>query len=186
MTIHDKKKKAEQKEEKEGTLRLLTSGEIALAKSVFRSTIPYHKVWIHHDSYLPFGLQNKNTAMAPNGEIYFREHYREDYSLSVPFYKHMFIHEMVHVWQREKGMNVICRGLVSWAVSYRYVLDGRLLSEYPMEQQAQIISDHFILLAEGYIKWCGLRDLNVITLDGNISEPVIEKQYANALRGFPW
>ncbi len=36
MTIHDKKKKAEQKEEKEGTLRLLTSGEIALAKSVFR------------------------------------------------------------------------------------------------------------------------------------------------------
>ncbi|MCZ7841435.1 type IV secretion protein Rhs [Leclercia adecarboxylata] len=186
MTIHDKKKKTEQKEEKEGSLRLLTTGEVELAKSVFRSTIPYHKVWIHHDSYLPFGLQNKNTAMAPNGEIYFREHYREDYSLSVPFYKHMFIHEMVHVWQREKGMNVIGRGLVSWAVSYRYVLDGRLLSEYSMEQQAQIISDHFILLSEGYTKWCGLRDHHVITLDGNISEPVLEKQYENTLRGFPW
>ncbi|MDR9891304.1 type IV secretion protein Rhs [Pseudenterobacter timonensis] len=176
----------DQKAEKEGTLRLLTSGEITLAKSVYKSTIPYHKVWIHHDSYLPFGFQNKNTAMAPNGEMYFREHYREDYSLSVPFYKHMFIHEMAHVWQREKGMNVIGRGLVSWAVSYRYVLDGRLLSEYPMEQQAQIIADHFILHTEGYIKWCELRDHAVITLDGNISELVIEKQYENALRGFPW
>ncbi|MEM0706045.1 type IV secretion protein Rhs [Enterobacter quasihormaechei] len=186
MTIHDEKKKTDQKEDQEGSLRLLTSGEIVLAKSVYKSTIPYHKVWIHHDSYLPFGLQNKNTAMAPNGEMYFREHYREDYSISVPFYKHMFIHEMAHVWQREKGMNVIGRGLVSWAVSYRYVLDGSLLSDYPMEQQAQIIADHFILHTEGYMKWCGLRDHDVITLDGNISESVIEKLYENTLRGFPW
>ena len=72
MTIHDKEKDKEKKDKKEGTLRLLTSGEIALAKSVFRSTIPYHKVWIHFDSYLPFGLQDQYTAMAPNGEIYFR------------------------------------------------------------------------------------------------------------------
>jgi len=42
-------------------------------------------------------------------------------------------------------MNIIGRGLVSWLVSYRYTLDGRLLSEYPMEQQAQIIADNFVL-----------------------------------------
>jgi len=190
MTIHDnnKKEKKEDKKEdkKEGSLRRLTTGEIALAKSVFRSTIPYHKVWIHHDSYLPFGMQDKNTAMAPDGEIYFREHYREDYSLSVPFYRHMFIHEMAHIWQREKGMNVIGRGLVSWAVSYRYVLDERLLSDYPMEQQSQIIADYFSLQVEGYIKWCELRESNTITLDGDIGEQVIRQQYVNALRGFPW
>ena len=86
----------------EGSLRLLTPGEIALARLVFRLTIPYEKVWIHHDSFLPFGLQNKQTAMPPDGKIYFREHYRDDYSLSVPFYQHMFIHEMAHVWLREK------------------------------------------------------------------------------------
>jgi hypothetical protein len=172
--------------EKEGSRRLLTPGEIALAKSVFMSTIVYHKVWIHHDSYLPFGLQDKNTAMAPDGEIYLREHYRSDYSRSVPFYQHMFIHEMAHVWQREKGMNVTGRGLVSWAVSYRYVLDGRLLSDYPMEQQAQIIADHFSLQTEGYTKWRDLRDQEVITLDGNVDESVIRQQYKNTLRGFPW
>lgn len=49
----------------EGSLRLLTPGEIALARLVFRLTIPYEKVWIHHDSFLPFGLQNKQTAMPP-------------------------------------------------------------------------------------------------------------------------
>ena len=92
MSIHDKKKKAEQKEEKEGSLRLLTSGEIVLAKSVYKSTIPYHKVWIHHDSYLPLGLQNKNTAMSPNGEIYFRHWYRDDYASTLPFLQHLFIH----------------------------------------------------------------------------------------------
>ena len=110
----------------EGSLRLLTPGEIALARLVFRLTIPYEKVWIHHDSFLPFGLQNKQTAMPPDGKIYFREHYRDDYSLSVPFYQHMFIHEMAHVWQREKGMNVIGRGMFSWAVNYRYVLVKRI------------------------------------------------------------
>lgn len=43
-----------QQAQQEGSLRLLTLGEIKLAKSVFGNSIEYHKVWIHHDSYLPF------------------------------------------------------------------------------------------------------------------------------------
>lgn len=83
-------------------------------------------------------------------------------------------------------MNVIGRGLVSWLVSYRYHLDGRLLSEYPMEQQAQIIADNFSLQAEGYYGWLSLRIDHDITLDGDISESVIRQGYKEALRGFPW
>ncbi len=79
---------------------------------------------------------------------------------------------------------------VSWqhyrAVNYRYVLDGRLLSEYPMEQQAQIIADHFTLQAEGYGTWCDMRRDGDITLDGNMSEYVIRSLYTSTLRGFPW
>lgn len=176
----------DKKERKEGGIRLLTPGEIALATSVFKSTIQYHTVWVHHGSYLPFNLQNKHTAMTPNGELYFRSWYRDDFSVTVPFLQHLFIHEMSHVWQRSRGMNVVARGLVSWMVSYRYVLDGRLLSEYPMEQQAQIIADHFSLKAEGYKAWRDLRDNSYITLDGDISETVVRQHYKNALRGFPW
>lgn len=83
-------------------------------------------------------------------------------------------------------MNVIARGLISWLVSYRYTLDGRLLSEYSMEQQAQIIADNFALQNEGYYGWLKLRIDHSITLDGNISEYVIKQGYKNALRGFPW
>ncbi|WP_338557318.1 type IV secretion protein Rhs [Erwinia sp. E_sp_B04_7] len=178
----------EQLKIKEGGLRLLTTGEIKLAQSVFLSTIDYSKVWIHRESYLPFNLQDNNTAMTPNGEIYFRDQYSDDFSRETDNVQHMFIHEMGHVWQREKGMNVLFRGLVSWMVSYRYTLDGRLLSEYPMEQQAQIIADDFVLQVFGYDAWnyLEIKKYPVITLDGNTSESLIREQYRNALRGFPW
>lgn len=171
---------------KEGGVRLLTPGETELAKSVFGSTIDYNTVWIHKESYLPFDLQNEHTAMTPNGEIYFRNEYRDDFSASLPYLQHLFIHEMSHVWQRARGVNVIARGLISWLVSYRYKLDGRLLSEYPMEQQAQIIADFFTLQAEDYDTWIRLRNFGGITLDGDISESVIRKLYKETLRGFPW
>jgi len=77
---------------KEGGLRLLTLGEMLLARSVFASTIEYPTVWIHRDSYLPFNLQNENTSMAPNGEIYFRNQYKDDFSQSTYDYQHLFIH----------------------------------------------------------------------------------------------
>ncbi|MBW7592212.1 type IV secretion protein Rhs [Enterobacter kobei] len=173
---------------KEGGVRLLTAGEIQLAQSVFLSTIDYSKVWIHRESYLPFNLQDNNTAMTPNGEIYFRDLYFDDFSQTTDSLKHLFIHEISHVWQRGKGMNVIFRGLVSWMVSYRYTLDGRLLSEYPMEQQAQIIADNFVLQTFGYEIWSHLENKRYpdITLDGDTSESVIREGYKNALRGFPW
>lgn len=171
---------------KEGGVRLLTPGETELAKSVFRSTIDYSTVKIHKASYLPFNLQNEQTAMTPNGELYFRELHRDDFSLSTDDYQHLFIHEMSHVWQRARGMNVIGRGLVSWMVSYRYTLDGRLLSEYPMEQQAQIIADNFTLQARDYSAWVRLRRDSAVTLDGDISEAIIRELYRKALRGFPW
>lgn len=180
--------KADKYNVKEGGLRLLTAGEIQLAQSVFASTIEYSKVWIHRDSYLPFNLQYEDTAMTPNGEFYFRNTYRDDFSQSTDNFQHLFIHEMSHVWQRERGMNVIGRGLVSWLVSYRYTLDGRLLHEYQMEQQAQIIADNFVLQTFGYEIWCHLENKKYpdITLDGDTSEAVIREGYKNSLRGFPW
>ncbi|MFB0713996.1 type IV secretion protein Rhs, partial [Buttiauxella noackiae] len=45
---------------KEEGARLLTPGEIELAKSVFKSTIEYNTVWIHKESYLPFNLQDEH------------------------------------------------------------------------------------------------------------------------------
>lgn len=172
--------------EKEGTLRLLTPGEVRMARAVFGDAIEYHKVWVHHDSYFPFGLQPDNAGMAPNGELYFRAWYTHDFSQSDLPHRHIFIHEMCHVWQRSRGMNVRLNGLISSLVSYRYALNGRPLRRYPMEQQAQIITDWYILNTYGYIAWCTLKERGDITLDGDTTESVIRAQYQKTLQNFPW
>lgn len=91
---------------KEGTLRLMTPGEITMARCVFGNHIIYHRVWIHNDSYFPFGLQGKRVAMSPNGEVWFRkEYYHPDFSSGFvdERLKHNFIHESGHIWQHQHG-----------------------------------------------------------------------------------
>ena len=99
---------------------------------------------------------------------------------------HVFIHELSHVWQRERGMCVICRGVVSFMADYTYDLDGRLLSEYPMEQQAQIIADNYILSEWGFDRWNQFRTYNYVKLIKAMSETEASAAYKVALRGFPW
>ncbi|ELY4673218.1 type IV secretion protein Rhs [Cronobacter muytjensii] len=174
--------------QQEGSLRLLTPGDIKLAKSVFGNSVTYHKVWIHHDSYLPLGMQGDYAALTPNGELYFRYWYRDDFSTSTANLQHLFIHEMSHVWQCERGMYVKLRGFFSWAVSYRYGLDKRTLRQYPLEQQAQIIADHFLLENFGYAQWLVYRDRSqdIVSYDGVLDESTLRERYAYTLKGFPY
>ncbi|QQO74437.1 type IV secretion protein Rhs [Morganella morganii] len=127
-------------------LRQITLGEMAMAKTIFGNSMSYN-VWVHCDSYLPFGMQSDNVAMAPNGDIYFRELlYRHDFSEAFPDFQHLFIHELTHVWQHQNGMWVRTRGLFSSFANYSYILDGKKkLSDYGMEKQANIVADYFIL-----------------------------------------
>lgn len=172
--------------ENEGFLRLLTLGELRLARSVFGNSIRYHTVWIHHDSYIPFGLQLKEYVMTPNGELYFRDWYKNDFSTEKQDLQHLFIHEMMHVWQRERGMQVFLRGLLSWYVDYGYHLDDRKLTQYPLEQQAQIVADHFILETYGLAKWIELKALKVVTSKNVVQhEAELKSLYRVALRNFP-
>lgn len=131
--------------------RHLTSGDIRLAESIFKNAINYSRVKVHKCSYFPFNLQNKDTAVTPDGEIYFMpQRYRSDFSQTLPYEQHWFIHEMSHVWQYQTGLNVKLRGTLSWAVSYRYSLPNyKLISDYGMEAQACIIADYFWLITFG-------------------------------------
>ncbi|WP_342323134.1 type IV secretion protein Rhs [Kosakonia sp. BYX6] len=147
----------------EGIKRKLTLGETLLARSVFGDEIFYDSVRIHCDSYLPLGLQNEQYVMTPNGELYYRRSlYRRDFSIEPPPTQHLFIHEMTHVWQHQKGMWVCTRGLVSWATVYKYKIDKFRLSDYPMEQQASIIADHFYLKTFGEKAFFRLADRELI------------------------
>jgi uncharacterized Zn-binding protein involved in type VI secretion len=138
--------------------RPLTSGEIAMARQVFGNSIDYSKVKVHNHGYLWFNLQGKNTAMSPDGEIYFREeNYEADFSNPSTVGKsaynriyHWFIHEMGHVWQYQLGYGVKKKGAVLQTTqgkkAYYYQLDPNKnlsLSDYNMEQQCEIIADYY-------------------------------------------
>jgi len=83
---------------KEEDSRSLTAGEIIMARMLFQGSINYSKVKIHNEEYLWFGLQDNDTAVTPNGEMYWpKDHFKEDYSSAFPDYQWWFMHEMVHV-----------------------------------------------------------------------------------------
>lgn len=169
---------------KKGGLRLLTPGEIRLATELYGRSIRYNRVWVHHGSYLPLGMQENNTAMTPSGEIWFETNvYRDDHSKTLPDAQHLFMHEMMHIWQYQRGMNVKTRGLFSWAVNYKYNFNKKMLSGYPMEQQASIVADYWLLTRFGFNGY--ERIINYAAFDKNEPKGSLIAKYKKVLGGFP-
>lgn len=133
-------------------IRGLTGGEVLLAKGVYGDLIDYDKVVVINCPYLPW--QPLATFMAPNGCIFVhREHYQADYAVLDLSYQGIFIHEMAHVLQYQKGISVLGRGALlqtAYYLSckrynpYRYVLqEGKSFFDYNIEQQGDIARDIF-------------------------------------------
>lgn len=171
----------------EGGLRRLRIGEVYLASSLYHYSIHYNKVWVHFESYLPFNLQPANIAMAPNGEMWFRQdNYEDDFSAPQKGrveQQHLFMHEMMHVWQHQHGMWVRMRGLFSRFADYTYSLDKNKLLEYSLEQQASIVSDYWLLKTYGFSRYTYLIDYR----DYNPAESThdLMKKYERVLGRFP-
>ncbi len=133
--------------------RPLSAGETDMARSVFQDAIDCTRVRVVCGSFLPFHLQDQNTAMTPRGSLYFMApQYRDDFSRENASGKLFFIHEMVHVWQWQLGYNCLWHGLLLallggyWRQrAYRYdsSVRGTTLASYNMEQQAELVSHYF-------------------------------------------
>ncbi len=126
-----------------GPLRLLTRGEILIATQVFGQSIQYDKVRVHGTRYIFF--QPSDTAMTPNGEIYFpKEVYKEDFSLTTED-AGWILHELTHVWQYQHGVWV--KALAPFSRNYHYgSLNKRpSFASFNIEQQAAIVEDYFRL-----------------------------------------
>jgi hypothetical protein len=127
--------------------RPLTGGEIEMAHLLYRDGIDYGQVRIYREPFLPFGLQGRNTAIAPNGNIYFHpERCSEDFSDAPNNDKHFYMHEMAHVWQKQLGYPVMLRGAIRIGLPYTYTLfEDRQLGDYNMEAQGDLLADYFAL-----------------------------------------
>ena len=130
------------------TSRPLTDAERNLARSIFGLAIDYSQVRIVRRSWWP--LQTRNLVMAPNGNIYFHPNgdlWEEDFGAVHVHRQGLFIHEMTHVWQHQKGIWLPLARHPFCLYSYS-LKPGWPLHRYGLEQQAEIVR-HAFLLREG-------------------------------------
>jgi hypothetical protein len=131
----------------------MTTGEIALARSVFGDEIKYEQVKIFNEKWAFF--QPRDRAMAPNGNIYFapgNPGYVADFSAADIHGQAIFIHELTHVWQHQHGVDVIVRGAINRNYDYLPLSIDSKFDDFGIEQQAQIIRDYFYLTKQFYGK----------------------------------
>ncbi|HSI49054.1 MAG TPA: Rhs element Vgr protein [Ideonella sp.] len=129
----------------EGESRGLTVNERDMARTLFGNSVDYNRVKVHNEEYLWFGLQPDDTAMTPNGEMYFNpKHFKEDFALAGFSDSLWFMHEMVHVWQHQLGYPVMLRGAIRIGLGYDYTLDAKkTLGDCNMEAQGDLLSDYW-------------------------------------------
>ncbi|MEQ1258394.1 MULTISPECIES: peptidase [Acinetobacter] len=144
--------------------RTLTAGEIELCQLVYKNTIDYSKVTIIEGSFFPFDLQNEDTFVTPNGHIFIpTKHFLLDYSKEDISYKHLFIHEMGHVWQHQRKNRVLISAGIAQACTvfkdpYKYNIhnadtvadyvrykSNKKFVNYNLESQAEIFADYWAL-----------------------------------------
>jgi len=132
--------------------REMTLGEKAMVSSVFGDAIDCNRPHICRAKWFPF--HPRKTVMAPTGNVHFHpkgDLWRADYSDERLSLRGLFIHEMVHVWQHQKGIflplrrHAFCR--------YDYSLKpGWTLERYGLEQQAEIVRHAYILREGGEVR----------------------------------
>ena len=126
--------------------RSLTSGEVALARSVFGNAVDYGRVELIRRKWWPF--QPRNSAMAPMGNIYFHPDggaWSDDFSAESLTRQAFFIHEMTHVWQAQAKGRYYLPLMRHPFCRYRYRLEpGKSFDRYGLEQQAEIVAHRFL------------------------------------------
>ncbi|WP_235398881.1 vgr related protein [Sphingomonas sp. SRS2] len=129
------------------TRRSLTSLERSLAASMFGDAIDLDRVAIHLARWWSF--QPKNAIMAPDGDIWCHPQghlHRACYASGSLAMQALFLHEMTHVWQAQRGGRWYLPLMRHPFCRYAYrLMPGKRFTHYGIEQQAEIVADAFLL-----------------------------------------
>lgn len=157
--------------------RKLTKNEIDLIKSVYLNKVNCNDIKIHLASFFPLNTQDEDTFVTPNNNIYImQKHFRPDYSMEDDSYKKNFLHEIGHIWQHQKKLNVLMRaGSVQACAKFHNedpnnynIFDTKKypskimpnlvetlpkkLVDYNLEQQAEMFSDYWLIKNKGKLR----------------------------------
>ena len=126
--------------------RILTGGEIALARSMFGDAIDYGQVRLVRGKWWPFQL--RGIVMAPTGNIHFHPadpRWSDDFSQARLDLQGLLIHELTHVWQTQTRGRFYLPLMRHPFCRYSYDLEpGRPFDRYGLEQQAEIVRHIFL------------------------------------------
>lgn len=134
-------------------IRPLTTDERRLATGMFGNAIDLDRVRILRRKWFPF--QPRRVTMAPRGAIHFHpkgDGYCACFARRSLGWQGLLIHELVHVWQHQQGINLVLRRHPF--CRYRYTIrPGWAFARYGIEQQAEIVRHAFLarhgIAAEG-------------------------------------
>jgi hypothetical protein len=131
------------------TGRPLTPAERLMAASIFGTAIDLDAVRLHRTKWFP--LQARNVAMAPDGGVWFHPGgnlWRDDFATASERMRALFIHELTHVWQHQRGLCLPLRRHPFCRYDYE-IVPGRPLAGYGIEQQAMIVEHIFVCRLNG-------------------------------------
>ena len=123
--------------------RVLTPGERGIARGVFGDALDVDTVRIRAARWWPF--QPRDVAMAPDGDIWLPPEgplWRLDFASAEPALQALFVHELAHCWQHQRGLFLPLRRHPFCRYAYR-LEPGRPLARYGIEQQAMIVQHAF-------------------------------------------
>lgn len=144
--------------------RPLTPEETTMLRDVFKDSVDYNKIRIHHSSVANrvLGVMGAE-AIAHKNRIFVRNNRCQDNygTCGDDFNVYPFVHEAAHVWQSQNGLmpgmlrqifdnytRVVPNG--GYHKHYEYDLkDPRPLTGYNVEQQASIITDYHLYARHG-------------------------------------
>ena len=135
---------------KAGARRALTPGEVALARSVFGEAIRLKTVrilsapWPLDRAFVPGCWFGRDWIVWPVKQV------SADASKAPLGVQALLIHELVHVWQAQQGVNLLAAKIRAGdsAAAYAYPLDCADWTALNIEQQASLI-EHRFRLAKG-------------------------------------
>ena len=127
--------------------RALSTGEIALCRPLFGDTIAYERVRVYRRAWWP--LQPRNVVMAPDGHVWCHAQgsaWRDDFAAATLAMQALFVHEMTHVRQAQRGGRCFLPLVRHPFCRYDYrLVPGRPFARYGIEQQAEIVRHAFLL-----------------------------------------
>ncbi len=89
------------------------------------------------------------VTMAPDGHLWFHPNgdcWSNDFSAERLWLRGHFIHEMVHVWQHQQGIDLRLKRPPFARYRYLPLKPGKPFTAYGLEQQAEIVKDAYLLM----------------------------------------